>query len=343
MASNRHRYLLWTAACLLFALVLGVPNALQAQTAMASLQGLVTDASGGVVPGARVQLVNQSTNVKQIRTTDQRGFYLFEFLPPASYALTVTMSGFETYVRTGIALEVQQAARVDVPLKMGAVSTKLEVSGEAPRLDTVNPTQGQVVNLNEMQDLPTPNGAGRSALAFVDLAPNVVGVGGRPDGGLTASFNGGRLGTTDVLMDGITINIQDPLAGVLDNRYSPTIDEIQEMKVQTNQFSAEYGLSGTGIVTMVSRSGTNQVHGDVYEYNSTQHLSANKRGRRELRAGASPRRDHSTSCTCRLFSYTFWLCSADFEYQRRPRETCPPRKRRAGTDCRHNGFPPSRE
>ena len=103
----------------------------------------------------------------------------------------------------------------------------------------------------------------------------MTGGGGHPDAGLTASFNGGRLGTTDVLMDGISINIQDGLGGVLDNRYTPTIDLIQEMKVQTNTFSAEYGLSGNAIVTMVSRSGTNAFHGDVYEYNYTQHFEAN--------------------------------------------------------------------
>jgi len=264
MVSNLHRCISGAVACLLFALVLSVPNALKAQTAMASLQGLVTDSSGAVVPGATVELVSEATNVKQTRKTDPRGFYLFEFLPPASYRLTVTMNGFETFVRSDMPLETQQTARVDVVLKPGVITTKVEVIGEAPRLDTTTATQGQVITTNEMLNLPN---IGRDAQSLLALSPNVVGVGGKP-GDAGSSFNGGRIYGTDLLMDGVTTQVQTPLSGMFNNIVSPKQDEIQEMKVQTNQFSAEYGSTGSAVVTMVSRSGTNGLHGDVYDYHT---------------------------------------------------------------------------
>lgn len=177
MTSNRYRSICSVTACLLFGLVLSIPTALKAQTTMASLEGVVADSSGAVIPGASVQLVNEATGLNQTRKTDHLGYYLFEFLPPGNYRLTVTMSGFETFVRTAMPLETQQKARVDVPLKPGAVTTKVVVTGEAPRLDTTTATQGQVVTNNEMLNLPN---AGRDAVNFLALSPNVVGVGGGP-------------------------------------------------------------------------------------------------------------------------------------------------------------------
>ena len=272
MPSNGHRWGFAAMACLLVALVLSVPNALKAQTTTASLDGFVTDVSGAVVPGATVELVNEGTNVKLVMKTDQRGYYFFKFLLPASYKLTVTVTGFETFVRSGMVLQVQQVARVDVALKPGTISTKVEVTGEAPRLDTADASQSQVVNLNEMLNLP---GVGRNPLAFAQLSPNIVGVGGQPQGGgQNFSANGGRLDTTDVLMDGVTINSQDFNSGVHDTLFTPTSDEIQEMKVMTNTFSAEYGLSGNAIITMVSRTGTNHLHGNIFEYHSDNDLDA---------------------------------------------------------------------
>ena len=181
MASNRHSCICLATACLMFAAALSLPTALKAQTAMASLEGLVTDPSGAVVPGATVVLVNEATNLRQTMKSDKRGYYLFEFLPPSSYRLTVTMAGFETFVRSRMVLEIQQKARVDVAMTPGAVTTKVEVKGEAPRLDTATATQGQVIGQQEMQDLPAPNSFSRSPLSFIELSPNVTGVGGRPD------------------------------------------------------------------------------------------------------------------------------------------------------------------
>ncbi len=273
MLSKRHRCGFAAVMCLLSALFLGAPNALRAQTYMATLEGLVTDSSGAVIPGASVELVNEGTNLKLTTKTDERGYYFYKFLQPASYKLTVTVSGFETFVRSGMALQVQQAARVDVALKPGSVSTKVEVKGEAPRLDAVNAAQGQVVNLEEMLNLPM---IGRNPLGFAKLSPNIVGVGGQPQsGGQNFSANGGRLDTTDVLLDGVTINVQDFNSGVHDTLFTPTADEIQEMRVQTNTFSAEYGMSGNAIITMATRSGTNQLHGDIFEFHQDSALNAN--------------------------------------------------------------------
>src|SRR5690242_9061791 len=119
---------------------------LSAQSFTATLQGTVTDSSGSAVPNARVSLLNEATNVKQQeRLTDSRGAYLFTLLPPGSYRMTVEMTGFQISVRSGLILQVQQQAEVDVVLHIGDVSTTVLVAGEAPRLDAVSATLGRVV------------------------------------------------------------------------------------------------------------------------------------------------------------------------------------------------------
>src|SRR5438093_6590555 len=117
----------------------------QAQSFTATLQGTVTDSTGSAVPNARVSLVNEATNVKQQeKQTDSRGAYLFTLLPPGSYRMTVEVTGFQTSIRTGMVLQVQQQAEVDVVLRVGDVSSTVAVEGETPRLDAVSATLGRV-------------------------------------------------------------------------------------------------------------------------------------------------------------------------------------------------------
>ena len=116
-------------------LVLVAGAVIQAQTFTASLQGTVTDSTGAIVPNAHITLVNEATNVKQVKNTDSRGAYLFTLLPPGSYKMTVAMTGFQTSIRSGVVLQVQQQADVDVVLNVGDVTTSVVVAGETPRLD----------------------------------------------------------------------------------------------------------------------------------------------------------------------------------------------------------------
>src|SRR5262249_51904813 len=144
-----------------------------AQSFTATLQGTVSDSSGSGVPNARVSLLNEATNVKQQeKVTDARGAYLFTLLPPGSYKMTVEMQGFRTSVRSGMVLQVQQQAEVDVVLVVGDVSTSVLVEGEAPRLDAVSATLGRVVENRSLQSMPLVS---RNILDLANLTPGVVG------------------------------------------------------------------------------------------------------------------------------------------------------------------------
>ncbi|MCE5308161.1 MAG: TonB-dependent receptor [Acidobacteriales bacterium] len=245
---------------------------LTAQTTTATLEGVVTDSSQALVPGAKVELTNEGTNIKQVRMSDPRGRYFFPLLPPGSYRLNVTLAGFQTFQRTGVVLQVQQAARVDVALQMGEVTTKVEVTGEAPRLDAVNATQGRVFSNSALLDMP----GAQNPLGLAVMTPGVVGLGGYPTGGgVNFSANGGRLSVTDVTLDGVTTSVMEHNSGIQQIQYTPTNEAVQEFKIQTNGYSAEYGTSGNVVISMVSKSGTNELHGDVFDYYNNSAFSAN--------------------------------------------------------------------
>jgi len=155
------------ALCLLLA-----PVQVQAQSFTASLQGTVKDSTGAVVQGARLTLVNEATNVRQEKLSDSHGLYLFTLLPPGTYKLTVDTPGFQTSVRSGMVLQVQQQAEVDIVLSVGDVATSVQVAGEAPRLDSVTATLGRVLENRSLQSMPL---ASRSILDLANLTPGVVG------------------------------------------------------------------------------------------------------------------------------------------------------------------------
>ena len=247
------------------------PVQLLAQSFTATLQGTVTDSSGSAVPNAHVSLVNEATNVKQQeKLTDSRGAYLFTLLPPGSYRMTVQMPGFQASVRSGMVLQVQQQADVDVVLNVGDVSTSVLVAGEAPRLDAVSATLGRVVENRSLQSMPL---ASRSILDLANLAPGVVGA---PAGtGSNFVSNGVRNSTTDLLVDGTTVAVHEQGGGATDLKFRPTVESVQEFKVQTNSLSAEYGFTGGTVINAVTRSGTNQLHGSAFDYLRNSALNAN--------------------------------------------------------------------
>ena len=245
--------------------------AVHAQSFTATLQGTVTDTSGSAVPNAHVSLLNEATNVKQQeRLTDSRGAYLFTLLPPGSYRMTVEMPGFQISVRSGLILQVQQQAEVDVVLRIGDVSTTVLVAGEAPRLDAVSATLGRVVENRSLQSMPL---ASRNILDLANLAPGVVGA---PAGtGSNFVSNGVRNSTTDLLLDGTTVAVHEQGGGATDIKFRPTVEAVQEFKVQTNSLSAEYGFTGGTVISAVTRSGTNQLHGSAFDYLRNSALNAN--------------------------------------------------------------------
>jgi len=251
-------------------LVVGGLTGLLAQTFTASLQGTITDSTGSVAPNAHITLINEATNVKQEKTSDSRGVYLFTLVPPGSYKLTVELAGFQSSVRTGMVLQVQQQATVDVVLTVGDTSISIMVAGETPRLDAVSATLGRVVENRSVQSMPLPS---RNILDLANLTPGVVGT----PGGTGSNFmsNGVRNSQSDVLLDGVTVAVHEQGGGATDIKFRPTVESIQEFKVQTNSFSSEYGFTGGAVVTAVTRSGTNQLHGSAFDFLRNSALNAN--------------------------------------------------------------------
>jgi hypothetical protein len=257
-------------ACFVSVLAAMFTAPIQAQTFTASLQGTVTDSTGAVVPNARLTLINEATNVKSTKVTDTRGAYLFTLLPPGSYRMTVEQPGFQTSVRSGMVLQVQQQANVDVVLNVGEVTTSVEVAGETPRLDAVSATLGRVVENRSVQSMPLTS---RSVLDLAMLAPGVVG----SAGGTGTNFisNGVRNSQSDVLLDGVTAAVHEQGGGATDVKFRPTVELVQEFKLQTNSFSAEFGFTGGAVVNVVTRSGTNQIHGSAFDFLRNSAMNAN--------------------------------------------------------------------
>ncbi len=257
----------------LLALVLTIlagPNKASGQAFTATMQGTVRDVSEGLVAGASVLLINEKTGVRAEIRSSERGSYFIGFVQPGAYRLEVSAKGFQTFLRTGLDLQVQQQATVDVVLKPGEVTTIVEVAGTAPLLGTVNATLGRVVDNRAVLSLPL---GGRGSLDLVVLTPGVVG--GPGNTGTNFVSNGTRNSQADVLIDGVSVTGQEPNGGVSDATFRPTVEAIQEFKVQTNSFSAEYGNTGGVVVNMVTRSGSNQFHGTLFEFHQRNNLNAN--------------------------------------------------------------------
>jgi hypothetical protein len=242
--------------------------AVWSQTSTGSIRGTITDPSQAAVPSAKVTATDVDRGVDYSTTTDAAGRYIFPGLPPARYTLTVEAPGFQKTSEAAFSLEVQQQATVNVALSVGTTSTSVEVTGSAPLLNLTSATLGQVIE-NRLIDT-TPNN-GRNPLSLVLLAPGIVG----STGGVSFISNGVRNNSAEVLMDGSALTSVEQNGGMTDVKYTPTSDVVEEFKIQTNFFSAEYGNTGGTVINMVSKSGTNQLHGVGYYYRRDAALNAN--------------------------------------------------------------------
>ncbi len=246
--------------------------ALRAQVISASVEGIVLDPTGAAVPNANVRAVNTSTNLEVRTTTAADGRYTFPSLPPGGpYSITVEAAGFNAEQRTGITLDVNEAARIDFTLKIGATTETVQVSAAAPLIESTTAAMGQVINSQSIVNLPLNQ---RNAYSLVFLAPGVQGDVSFTYNSDNFSINGGRPGTTDILVDGIPSapNLANPIVGIA---VFPSVDGVQEFKVQTNTYSAEFGRSGSGIINLIFKSGTNQFHGSGYDFLRNSDLDSN--------------------------------------------------------------------
>lgn len=249
-----------------------VPLGVRAQLYTSNIVGTVTDASGGLVPGAKVTLHNTNTGVDTETQTNEAGDYVFQYLHPGDYSLTVEASGFKKFVRENISLEMYAKLSVNVTLEPGSVTQSVTVRATTPLLQTQTGEQSVTVDNTQVSDLPLDrsNGMINGALNVIDtmklLSPGVV---------VDTS------GSWTVSEGGIVRRDQDYIDGALasqtvwsGNAINPAPDSIQEIKVMTSAFSAVYGNTGGSITVATTKSGTNHIHGDVYEYLENNTLNA---------------------------------------------------------------------
>ena len=258
---------------LVVAAVLATPllftSRLAAQFTTASLSGNVIDQSGAAVPDARVTVQNTDTGFSQTVNTGPTGEYLFSRLPIGNYKLTVEKEGLTTYVQSGIQLAVSQAATQNVTMTVGAVSQQVTIAADTALVTTQSATVSQVINQRQVVDLPLD---GRQVQQLVFLSPGITDAsthycttnceGGTYPGEQYAKANGTSSMSINYQMDGVDYN--DSYINA--NLPFPNPDAIQEFSVQDSNLSAEYGNSVGGVVNVVTKSGTNQIHGDLFEF-----------------------------------------------------------------------------
>ncbi len=261
--------------CVSFLLLSSVVMSM-AQTTTATLAGVVTDESGGGIPGTEVTVTNTDTGVKRSATADAVGRYRVSQLSPGPYEAAASVAGFETAVRRGITLQVGQEVNLGFTLKIGNVTEKVEVTSEAPLVDTSSSSVAGVVEQKRITELPL-NGRDFSQLALVQ--PGVFSLRSTASSsqkgfGTRISMAGTRPEQTAWLLDGSNIrsfsNFGTPgnAAGVLLG-----VDAVREFQVLTSNYGAEFGGSG-GIISMVTKSGTNELHGTAYEFVRNDNLDA---------------------------------------------------------------------
>jgi hypothetical protein len=237
--------------------LLGSP--LFAQQDQGTIWGHVTDQSDAVVPNAAVTLSNTGTSLTRMAKTGTDGVFVFTLLPIGTYKVTAEASGFKAEIRPNLELHVQERLEVDFKLEIGATNQTVEVKSAAPPLQTAEASLGQVVSQKNIVDLPLN---GRNIYQLVILSP---GASISPDGQPTISGQPSQ--QQSYLLDGVdNNNYQGTNQSGAPWALQPSPDAIQEFKVQTNNYSAEFGRAGGGIVNVVTKSGTNQLHGDTYEF-----------------------------------------------------------------------------
>jgi len=245
-----------------FFVVVLIPGFAVAQQATGKIVGTVTDAQGGVMPDVKVTATNQATKITTSSVTNNEGLYQILNLPIGDYRLTAERDGFRTLETDAPPLQINQVLRVDLHMEVGARTESVTVEGLASAVETVNPTLGQSVTARAAVDLPLN---GRNVLNLALLQPGVTEVNpAATDGAQAGNFGiaGGKSDSVTFLLDGGINN--DLLANEV--VYNPNPDAIAEFRILTSNYSAEYGRNAGGIVSVVTKSGTNALHGSAFDY-----------------------------------------------------------------------------
>lgn len=244
------------------------------QSATGSITGQILDQTGAVVPNAKIALTNSATNQTRTVTSNQDGYYSILLVPPATYRLTATSAGFSTFTQENIILDVGLALKINASLSVGETSQSVLVTDAPPAIETQTSSLGQVIDNQQITDLPTN---GRNSYSFAALVPGVLAPPGFTHTAFdeysdqAVSINGARPNQNLFLLDG-GMNTEPAFNGP---GYFPSIDLVQEYKVQTNNFSAEFSNAAGGIINVITKSGANSIHGSAYEFYRSDKLTAN--------------------------------------------------------------------
>ncbi|MBS1810544.1 MAG: TonB-dependent receptor [Acidobacteria bacterium] len=251
--------------------LLAIPSLSQVDTG--TILGTVKDATGAVVPNAKIVLTNKGLGVTQRAETDENGRYIFTPLKTGTYQVEVEAQGFKKAIRSGLELNIQQQAQVDFSLQTGEISQTVEISAESPLLQTTESSVGQSVSGQTINDLPL-NGRDWTYLARLSAGVNLPQQGARAAGQFAA--NGTRPAQNNYLIDGIDNNTSsvDFLNGTA-YVIKPPVDAIGEFKIITNSFSAEFGRAGGAVLNATMKSGTNDFHGTLWEFLRNDKFDAN--------------------------------------------------------------------
>src|SRR5262245_48799745 len=273
MTSIRKRHFL------LFVLYLALFYAVAAaQNISASLNGVITDENGSAIVKAAVTLIAVNTGIEFKSSTDSGGYYGFLNLPAGDYELRVTADGFQRYTRTGFRIALNEKARLDAQLKVGAMTEIVQVQAEAAQINREDATQSGSIEPKTVNDLPLIVAGGpRSSASFAALLPGVT----SPDGNVVgAHFNGSVQFAGEAILNGVTL--VNPSGGngtwsaAFDFPQSP--DMVSELRVLNANYEPQYGSTGAAVFIMETKAGTNQFHGGLYEYHRNTRLNANQFG-----------------------------------------------------------------
>ena len=240
----------------------GIGGVVWGQSFTGGIAGTVRNANGEVIPNAEVTITQTQTGRVLTLTTNGEGSYVSPPLGVGEYRVEAKVEGFRRAVRPGIVLQIQQVLQVDFTLEVGAVSETIEVTTEAPILETTNSVLGKVVDNRRILDLPLNT---RNVYSLIYLTPGVTGSIGNNYNSMGYSVNGARATMMDTVIDGVTASFPT-VNGFTGISVFPSVDAIQEFKVMGATYPAEFGRSLGSVLNVVFKSGTNQFHGSAYEF-----------------------------------------------------------------------------
>ncbi len=271
---------------LLLSLLLSLSAIAFAQAGRGAISGLIIDPSGAIIPGARVTALNQATGVRVAAQSSAAGLYSFVSLSPGQYEVSVTASGFATAVHKNIAVTVDQVSSVNIVLSVGGVSEVVSVNASSSLVETTNSTVGQLISSDVIDRVPLVT---RDVFQLVQLSAGVLPTNGTPNASDTSgifnsrpgvdvsayTINGALQGSVSYMLDGSPLGIAENNAASIMPAFQVPEDGVQEYRVETQNTPATYGSGGAGVISLVSKSGGNQFHGDAFVYIRPNTLAAN--------------------------------------------------------------------